>query len=1138
MTDMPRVVQASGGTVDRSHHNNFDAIRIAAAFAVLYSHQFALTGRPEPSFFGLHSWGGIAVIVFFVVSGFLVTGSWYNDPNVLRFSARRILRLWPALTAVVVLTAYGLGAWVTTLPLGDYWTHEATRDYLNILRMQIYYVLPGVFEGNPYARDVNGSLWTIPLEVRCYVVLAIAGLLQLMRWRIVWLGCIALYMAWFITKSSADVTGHVHYGRELSAFFLAGSALFVLRQYWERRPLAWLLGLGAAAALLWAAGWRFTATLVFIPLLVLYAGTRSTPVIRRFGRFGDPSYGAYLIAFPVQQTVIHFLYPQLGLAATLLMAAGITFALAYASWHAIEQPALRLKPRRRPPYPPKGYGPPPHKHGAPTKASHAGLPLALLSCSLAIAGQTYYTFQAHTGMAELIAGTLPTLGAALLLCGALTLLGRARHSLLGNTLRIALVAMALLAAVATLVAAIGFWQTGSIPRIQQLHGLTWNIVEPSILEIARRHAIALALGLASLVLALWLLRVSLRRPHRAPIRSAPLAALGLAALVTGLGAAQLGATQGTAFIATQLFYSDLDIKQALSGKMQQKEARFFEAYHHDLAQLQGPPRYPDILAALRGSNIIWVVLESVRAKDLPVYGGSADMPHLMQAREHMLLLDHLYVQDPRSTKAYTQMDLGRFSLLSWDTYSNNIPWMFPEEGIASRLDKLGYSTIALVNSDANYDNNQLFQQRHGYQQTMYRQALNPGSPNADDLQLLEHMKSVASATHKPFYMMVWPVQTHHPYGREYWSRERSNPDNKAGETHSGMADYPRYLKSLREADDWFGRLLALLKTQGLDTDTTIIVTGDHGQAFAEHEPGNVFHGNGVYEESVHIPGFIYHPKINGPLRDERNITLLDIPAPSHDMTTGADYVLTAGRSIMRNYRHEMPIFLFNSWAGAIGIIEDGHKLWRRVKSPKTVFFASMQEIREDPRKERQPLKAGQGQAQLDLLNRWEAAMMARSARLLTQATTLQSPLNDVIRVYCDDGNGFTESHKGVARFAGFAGKVIAPIGSECRALRIAPIKDTTVPEGAYLDLNIASLEVTGGDKSWTLDNLAPVPSNSLEVVNRHEFRITGSSSFIDYRLDSINHGIQQVMIDASYAWGHRQLGPQAAVTPGTHKTAP
>lgn len=336
----------SSARADRSHYNNFDAIRIVAAFLVLYSHQFALTGRPEPSFLGLHSWGGLAVIVFFVVSGYLVTSSWYNDPNVLRFAARRILRLWPALTVIVVLTAYGLGAWVTALPLGDYWKHPATLDYLRILKMQIHYVLPGVFTNNPYAGGVNGSLWTIPLEVRCYVVLALAGLLQLLRWRTIWLALIAVYLAWFLFKSSADVTGHVHYGRELSAFFLCGSALFLLKQRWERRPLAWLLGLGALGLLLWWAGWRYTATLATLPLVILYMGTRSTPVIRRFGRWGDPSYGAYLIAFPVQQTVIFYTWPTLGFAGTLMLALGVTTVLAYTSWHGIEKQALKWKPSK------------------------------------------------------------------------------------------------------------------------------------------------------------------------------------------------------------------------------------------------------------------------------------------------------------------------------------------------------------------------------------------------------------------------------------------------------------------------------------------------------------------------------------------------------------------------------------------------------------------------------------------------------------------------------------------------------------------------------------------------------------------------------------------------------------------------
>ena len=338
---------ANAAPLDRQHGNNFDAIRMMAALTVLYSHHFALTSQAEPSFLGLYSWGGAAVIVFFVISGYLVTSSWYNDPNVLRFSLRRFLRIWPALTVVVICTAYVLGAYVTTLPLHTYWTHGATAAYLRTLAMQVHFVLPGVFEENPYARGVNGSLWTIPLEVRCYVVMALAGLLSVMRVRFMWLCFVALYAIWFLSKTSADVSGTVHYGSELSAFFLAGSALFLLQAHWERRPVAWILAASIGAALTWSAGWHYTAVLIVLPLVLVYVGTRATPVLRRAGRWGDPSYGTYLIAFPVQQTVILFGWPHLGFVGTLAISTGIVLVLAYASWHGIEKQALKVKPRKR-----------------------------------------------------------------------------------------------------------------------------------------------------------------------------------------------------------------------------------------------------------------------------------------------------------------------------------------------------------------------------------------------------------------------------------------------------------------------------------------------------------------------------------------------------------------------------------------------------------------------------------------------------------------------------------------------------------------------------------------------------------------------------------------------------------------------
>lgn len=336
----------SAGSVS-STGNNFDAIRILAASMVLVSHHYALTGQMEPSFFGIHSYGGLAVTIFFVISGYLVATSWQRDPCLWRFALRRFLRIWPALTAALVLTAYGLGAWVTELPLKEYLTHRATANYLQGLWMNIHFVLPGVFEHNPYPRGVNGSLWTIPLEVRCYVILGFAGLVGLLKFRSVFLLSISLYMAWFLARSNADLTGSIHYGRELSAFFLAGAALHVLERHWSRRPAIWAVCIGASFAIAWSFGWRHTALLIALPFAIIYAGTRATPYLRRAGRWGDPSYGIYLFAFPIQQLVILFTWPSLGFAATLTIALLCTTALAYASWHLLEKQALKFKPGNR-----------------------------------------------------------------------------------------------------------------------------------------------------------------------------------------------------------------------------------------------------------------------------------------------------------------------------------------------------------------------------------------------------------------------------------------------------------------------------------------------------------------------------------------------------------------------------------------------------------------------------------------------------------------------------------------------------------------------------------------------------------------------------------------------------------------------
>lgn len=67
------------GFMFNKHSNNFNIMRLIAAFAVIYGHAGAVTGKGPPDIFlqliGFKFIGGVAVDVFFVISGYLITAS-------------------------------------------------------------------------------------------------------------------------------------------------------------------------------------------------------------------------------------------------------------------------------------------------------------------------------------------------------------------------------------------------------------------------------------------------------------------------------------------------------------------------------------------------------------------------------------------------------------------------------------------------------------------------------------------------------------------------------------------------------------------------------------------------------------------------------------------------------------------------------------------------------------------------------------------------------------------------------------------------------------------------------------------------------------------------------------------------------
>ena len=349
--DPPEAVAPAAAAVRNvSHGNNFNLVRLAAAWLVLFGHGFQFLGLPEPRF--LSSWplGVLGVYVFFAISGFLVTQSWQSDPHLLRFLARRALRIFPGLIVCVLGCALVLGPLVSSEPLAAYFSGGHVTHFLyNIVLYPVFY-LPGVFADNRVAHAVNGSLWSLPLEFLCYVVL-VATVWWVRRARTYLLVCGGWLVATFAWALPAEEMVVV-YGSDLRQFFLCGSFFWVgsaiARLGWQRHlTLTWVvLALVGLMCLARYPELLALAARVLLPVAVIGFGLAVSPLISRLTQHHDYSYGIYIYAFPVQQTVV-WLWPDMAVTPYMLLCTLITLALAVASWRWIEQPALRLKPGRR-----------------------------------------------------------------------------------------------------------------------------------------------------------------------------------------------------------------------------------------------------------------------------------------------------------------------------------------------------------------------------------------------------------------------------------------------------------------------------------------------------------------------------------------------------------------------------------------------------------------------------------------------------------------------------------------------------------------------------------------------------------------------------------------------------------------------
>ena len=335
--------------------NCFNELRLFAASLVIYSHSFPLLGlRPEPisgtvPFLTL---GTLAVAIFFAISGYLLVKSLQFNPCPIRFVKNRILRIYPGLLVCVMVCSIIIGPLVTEVPLPVYFT---SKEFYKFLANSFGFVMPSLTLPGTFSKlaipSMNGSLWTLPIEISVYGML------------------LCLHLAFLkFSKEGQIGRSFVLLGGLATAILVAFPHSQLKDSYFMGMPKYWIC---FYSVIFFTGGiWALYETQfkriksLFIGLFVVGCFFYSHPIflyifiwclsaliielgVKFSGRINhrqDISYGVYLYGFPIQQIYISYgkIQNPYGLA---LLSLATAYVVGYLSSKWIEQPALKLKER-------------------------------------------------------------------------------------------------------------------------------------------------------------------------------------------------------------------------------------------------------------------------------------------------------------------------------------------------------------------------------------------------------------------------------------------------------------------------------------------------------------------------------------------------------------------------------------------------------------------------------------------------------------------------------------------------------------------------------------------------------------------------------------------------------------------------
>lgn len=330
----------------QKENNNFDLLRFILASMVIYGHAQYLNRGSDHSYYdpllGIYpdsSSGDVAVKCFFFLSGLLISNSLMKNPSVIHYLISRIFRILPPLVFVLFMITFLFGPFLSVLPVSQYFQAPETWGYFikgSLLKIQ--YDLPGVFSTMEHT-SVNGSLWTLPIEFRYYLLLLAFFLLAGFKktWLVNLILGIVLLESLFGSRIILNSFGDLSITNLLPVSFFFGVFLGVNAEH-ITLDIRYVSGLFILFFLFRGQPFGEIVYTFFFCALAFYFATLK-PLFRLKPRI-DISYGVYLWGYFVQQALYYY-FGSIPIWLHIFLALGISVILALITHYTVEKPFMK-----------------------------------------------------------------------------------------------------------------------------------------------------------------------------------------------------------------------------------------------------------------------------------------------------------------------------------------------------------------------------------------------------------------------------------------------------------------------------------------------------------------------------------------------------------------------------------------------------------------------------------------------------------------------------------------------------------------------------------------------------------------------------------------------------------------------------